>query len=282
VDDAVDDDDDLSGVVRNVRRNNAEATKRFVNHPLTRAYLEAGVRLVYREFYAANDDGRLMRPFESLRRENVIAEMAAGRPELPTKGTVGSFRDRWDPFSGYLSDLARFMLRMRKLGPVNALATQAVDALTHGDFAAAVHEVAYRDMELADMSVQLRFRFLASTLAAQDPGVAEAMAGVYRDVTHTWKNLCDEVFAARGLTLREGLTTEDLAMVLVAVNEGLAFRVANDPNCTVRDPATRRGLLGYAALALFSGAIDTGDGLALEELAEQIADGVSGASRAAE
>jgi hypothetical protein len=278
----VDDEDDLSGVVRNVRRNNAEATKRFVNHPLTRAYLEAGVRLVYQEFHAANGDGRLMRPFESLRRENVISEMANGRPELPTKGTVGSFRDRWDPFSGYLSDLARFMLRMRKLGPVNALATQAVDALSHGDFAAAVHEVAYRDMELADMSVQLRFRFLASTLAAQDPAVAEAMAGVYRDVTHTWKNLCDQVFAARGLSLRKGLTTEDLAMVLVAINEGLAFRVANDPTCTVRDATTRRGLLGYAALALFSGAIDTGDGLALEELAEQIADGVSGASHAEE
>ncbi len=278
----MDDDDDLSEVVRNVRRNNAEATKRFVNHPLTRAYLEAGVRLVEREFHQTNGDERLLRPFESLRRENVIAELGNGRKELPTKGTVGSFRDRWDPFSGYLTDLARFMLRMRRFGTVNALAHQATDALTHGDFVAGVHEVAYRDMVLANMSIPLRFRFLASTLAAQDEGVAEAMITLYHDVTHTWKILCDKVLAAKGLTLRKGLTTEDLAMTLVAINEGLAFRVANDPGCAIRDDTTRRGLLGYATLALFAGAVDSGDGRTLEELAEQIADGVSGASRAAE
>jgi hypothetical protein len=265
-----------AGVVRNVRRNNAEATKRFVNHPLTRAYLEAGVRIVERELRADNaaetDQRRLLRPFETLRRENVIAELANGRPELPTRGTMGSFRDRWDPFSGYLSDLARFMLRMRPLGPVSTLAHQAAAALSNGDFVAGVHEVAYRDMVLAATSVPLRFRFLASTFAAQDEAVAEAMASVYQDVTRTWQTLCDEVFAARGLTLRAGLTTHDLAMVLVAVNEGLAFRVANDPNCTVRDDEARRGLLGHAALALFAGAVDTGDGLDLDELANRIAD----------
>jgi len=269
-----DDDDDLTGIVLNVRRNNPEATKRFVNHPLTRAYLEAGVRIVEREVTAgtASDERGLLRPFETLRREKVIAELVNGRRELPRRGTVGTFRDRWDPYSGYLSDLARFMLRMRPLGPVSTLAQQAAVALSKGDFVAGVHEVAYRDMVLAATSVPLRFRFLASTFAAQDQAVAEAMTSVYRDVTKTWKAMCDEVFAARGLTLRAGLTTQDLATILVAVNEGLAFRVANDPDCAVRDDETRRGLLGHAALALFAGAIDTGDGLALDELAERIAD----------
>lgn len=274
-----DDDEDLSEVVRNVRRNTPEATKRFANHPLTRAYLEAGVRLVEREFCAENADERLLRPFETLRRENVIAEIANGRKKLPRMGTIGTFRDRWDPFSGYVSDLARFAMRVQRFGPANIVAHQATAALSGDDFVAGVHEVAYRDMVLASSSTALRFRFLATTLAVQDHSVAEAMTSVYREVTDTWTNLCDEVFAARGLTLRAGLNTEDLAMVLVAVNEGLAFRVANDPDCSVRDDATRRGLLGYAALALFAGAVDSGDGLTLEELAERIA-GISGASRA--
>ncbi|TCO60449.1 hypothetical protein [Actinocrispum wychmicini] len=267
------DEDDLSGVVRNVQRSRAEATKRFVNHPLTRAYLEAGVRLVERELRAADTDGQLTRPFETLRRENVIAELANGRRELPIRGTVGSFRDRWDPFSGYLSDLARFMLRMRQSGPVNTLVRQATVALSDGDFAAVVHEVAYRDMLLAAQSIPLRFRFLAMTLAAQDQAVAEAMTTVYHDITHAWKSLCDEVFAARGLTLRPGLTTDDLATILVALNEGLALRTANEPDHTFRDDETRHGLLGQAALALFAAFVDKGDHSTLEELAERIAGG---------
>lgn len=265
--------DDLSGVVRNVRRTNPEATKRFVNHPLTRAYLEAGARLVEREFNAADTDGQLVRPFESLRREKVVAELANGPRELPLRGTVGSFRDRWDPFAGYVSDLARFMLRMRPHGQVNTLVTQATAALTDGDFAAAVHEVAYRDMVMAATSVPLRFRFLATTLAAQDDSVAEAMTGVYRDLTDAWKTLCDDVFAARGITLRPGVTTEDLATILVAVNEGLAVRTMNDPDYVVRDDRTRRGLLGQAALALFAAFVDTGDGRGLDEVAEEVAKG---------
>lgn len=269
----VDDEDDLSEVVRNVRRSTPEATRRFVNHPLTRAYLEAGVRLVEREFRAADADGHLMRPFETLRRENVIAETANGRRELPVKGTVGSFRDRWDPFSGYLSDLARFVLRMRPFGPVNTLVRQATAALSHGDFVAGVHEVAYRDMLLSAASVKLRFRVMATTLAAQDEAVAEAMTGVYRDMTHAWQALCDQVFAARGLTLRPGVTTEDLATILVAINEGLAFRIANDPTCVFRDDQTRQGLLGQAALALFATFVDSGDGRTLEEVAAQVATG---------
>jgi hypothetical protein len=84
-----DDDDDLTGIVLNVRRNNPEATKRFVNHPLTRAYLEAGVRIVEREVTAgtASDERGLLRPFETLRRETVIAELVNGTRTPATSPT---------------------------------------------------------------------------------------------------------------------------------------------------------------------------------------------------
>jgi hypothetical protein len=76
------------------------------------------------------------------------------------------------------------------------------------------------------LSIQLRFRFLATTLAAQDSAVAEAMTTVYRDGTHTWKNVCDD--------------------------------------------ETRRGLLGQAALALFTAFVDDGDGRTIDDVAEQV------------
>lgn len=255
-----------------MHRRNAVATSRLANHPLTRAYLEAGVRLPEREFAAeVTGEERFLRPLAGLTRETVIAEVANGPADLPRNGTVGSFRDRWAYFPDYLSDLARYTVRVRSGSPAAELAEEATTALADDDFVAAVHEVAYRNMLLAASSTALHFRFLAVTLAAQDQNVSEAMSTVYADITRTWRDMFDEVLAARGLTLRAGVSTEDLATILTALNEGLAFRVSNDPACGVRDDTRRRGLLGQAALALFAGCVDTGDGTGVEDLAERIA-----------
>src|SRR5439155_18116471 len=88
------------------------------------------------------------RPLSTLTRENVIAEVANGPAELPHHGTVGSFRDRWAYFPDYLADLARYTLRVQRWSPTHRLVDQAEPALTDGDFISAVHEVAYRNMDM--------------------------------------------------------------------------------------------------------------------------------------
>jgi len=266
-------DDDLTNVVLNVHRRGAEATSRLANHPLTRAYLEAGLRILRREFSpeAAGNDERFQRPLATLTRETVITEVASGPPELPRHGTVGSFRDRWTYFPDYVSDLARYVLRTDRMPWDARLAEQAEAALDGDDFAGAVHEVAFRRMTIAIRSTTLRFRYSAIALALHDGQLYQAMAAVYDDVTGIWERLLTSVLSARGLSLRPGVTVRDLAVLLTAVNEGLAFRVASVPDHAVLDESARRGLLGTAALALFTGSVDTGDGAALEEVANRIA-----------
>lgn len=269
-------DDDLSNVVLNVHRANAESRSRLANDPLTRAYLEAGVRILRHEVALAKsgtDDDRFLRPLSTLTRETVIAEVAGGPPELPRHGTVGSFRDRWNYFPEYVADLARYTMRDHRMKGDQQLAEDAVAALSGGDFTGVVHEIAFRRMQVAMQSATSRFRYSAVALAAHDPRLHEAMASVYAGVTEIWERMIDALLTARGLTLRPGVTTRDLATMLTAINEGLTVRIASDPDCAALDTERRRGLLGTAALALFAGSVDTGDHATLEELAERIAGG---------
>lgn len=262
-------DDDLSEVVLNVRRSNAEATRRLANHPLTRAYLEAGLRILEREFSATPGDGeeRFLRPLSTLTRETVIAEVANGPAELPKQGTVGAFRDRWAYFPDYVSDLARYTLRIQRMPWDTVLAEEATRMLSQGDFAAGVHNVAYRRMWLALRSTSLRFRYSAIALAVQDQRLYEAMSTVYEDVTGIWERMIETVLAARGLTLRQGMSARELAVLLTALNDGLALRLASAPDDMLLNNEGQRGLLGVAALALFTGCVDTGDGASLDDRA---------------
>lgn len=259
-------DDDLSEVVQNVHRSNAEATRRLANHPLTRAFLEAGLRILEQEFSGSGDE-RFLRPLATLTRETVIAEVANGPAELPKQGTVGAFRDRWAYFPDYVSDLARYTLRIQRMPWDTLLAEEAAGVLTHGNFAAGVHNLAYRRMWLAMRSTALRFRYSAIALAAQDQKLYEAMSSVYEDVTGIWERLFESVLAARGLTLRPGVTARDLAVLLTALNDGLALRQMSAPDDSILNEDDEHGLLGVAALVLFTGCVDTGDGESLDDRA---------------
>jgi transcriptional regulator BetI-like protein len=266
--------DDLSTVVLNVHRRNAEATSRLANDKLTRAYLEAGVRILRHEVdmaHTGTDDDRFLRPLATLTRETVIAEVANGPDELPRHGTVGSFRDRWNYFPEYVADLTRYTLRVYHMKDDQVLAVDAAAALSGEDFTAAIHEICFRRMLVAMNAATSRFRYSAVALAAHDPRLHEAMASVYAGVTDIWERMIVELLSARGLTLRPGVSARDLATMLTAINEGLTARIASDPDSAVLDHERRRGLLGVAALALFAGCIDTGDHASLEELAERIA-----------
>ncbi|WP_018349992.1 hypothetical protein [Longispora albida] len=266
--------DDLGDVVTSLNRRDPVVRARLANHPLTRAYLEAGVRLADREFFAAPAPAEgFPRPLSTLTRENVIAEVANEPSDLAKRASVGSFRDRWAYFTDYLSDLARYTMRIRRWSLHNQLAEQAVPALSGGDFVAALEEIAYRDMTsvAGNPSTAMRYRFLLTAWAGQDEPLRQVMSSVYRDITVHWAAMCEAVFAARGLRLRPGVTFEDLATLLTALAEGLALRAAGDPEAPLIDHAGRRSLLGTAAMALFAGMVDGGDARSLADVVEELA-----------
>lgn len=73
---------------------------------------------------------------------------------------------------------------------------------------------------------------------------------------------------ARHLRLREGLTRDDLANALSAVNDGITLRAIGDPDSGVVDREADRSLMGLVALAVIYAFLEPEEdtsGLTLEQ-----------------
>lgn len=273
-------DDKLSDVLGHISR------PQLADHPLTRAFLDAGVRLLEEELSAKHtDEGRpKTRSLLRVTRSRVISEVLRGAKHL-RKGGPGSLRDRWRYFSDYLGDLIRYALRSHRWGVRRELARQAVDAIGTDRLSAVVHEVAYRDLKLMTSDPGVRFKTLITAFADRDPVVAEALSRSYRDATEAWRAVYAAFFRTRGLRLRPGVSLEDITIILTATAEGLTLRALGDRTAPVLDHQRRRCLLGTAALALMIACVDQGNGdqgngESLDAAADRMADPSSGAAPA--
>lgn len=266
-------DDDLGDVLRHLNRSTRQAQRQLANHPLTRAYLEAGMRLLEEEFFAepADDERPEPRSFLWMSRDQVVKEVAHGPPDLPDQGNPGSLRDRWPYFSDFLGDLILYALRTDRWGGHTDLAGQAADVIGDDKLSAVVHEIAYRDLGLMT-DTATRFKILVTAFADRDPVVAEALSAVYREITEAWRPVYAELFRTRGQRLRPELSLDDLTVILTAVCEGLTLRTIGDRSTSVLDHERRRSLLGTAALGLMLAFVDPGDGQTLQEAADRMAD----------
>lgn len=267
-------EDDLGDVLRHLNRSTHEAQRQLANHPLTRAYLEAGMRLLDEEFFAepADDERPEPRSFLWMSRDQVVKEVAHGPQELPHQGSPGSLRDRWPYFSDYLGDLILYALRTERLGDQTDLAEQAADAVGDDALSAVAHESAYRYLVLTTGDTGSRFKTLVTAFADRDPVVAEALSAIYDEVTEAWRAAYSKFIHIRGLRLRPGVSLDDVTVILSAVAEGLKLRTIGDRATPVLDHQQRRSLLGTAALAFVIACVDPGDGETLEETADRVAD----------
>ncbi|HEU0087465.1 MAG TPA: hypothetical protein VFQ77_07420 [Pseudonocardiaceae bacterium] len=272
-------DDDLGDVLRHLNRHSRQAQRQLANHPLTRAYLEAGMRLLAEEFFpkpADEDDRPQHRSFLRISRDQVIKEVAHGPDDLPHQGNPGSLRDRWPYFSDYLGDLILYALRIDRFGGHLELAEQAADAIGDDTLSLAAHEIAYRDLNLKIDDTATRFHFLVTAFADHDPVVAKALSAVYEELTESWRQVYEKIFQSRGLRLRPGLSLDEFTLIITAVAEGLALRAQGDRSTAVLDHKRRRSLLGTAALALMIAFVDPGDGQTLEDIADRVANSQAG------
>ena len=267
-------DDDLGDVLRNLNRSTCEARRQLANHPLTRSYLEAGIRLLEEEFFAkAADDGRPEpRSFLWMSRDQVVNEVANGPSDLPQRGNPGSLRDRWPYFSDYLGDLIRYALRPYTWSDQIDLAEQTADAIGEAPASTVFHEITYRKLVLFVGETATRFPAFVTAFADRDPVVAEALSASYREVAAAWRAVYANFFHTWGVRLRPGLSLDDLMILMGSVADGLTLRLNGDPTAPVLDNQQRRSLLGTAAMALVIALIDPGDGETLEEAFNRMAD----------
>lgn len=272
---------DLSPVLKRLMsresstRKTKEARKRLANHPLTKEYLDAGMRLLSEQFNAVHaeaDDEAWRRPspfFSWLSEQKVIDEVSrAGRQ----RGNQGTFSDRWPYRDFYVEDLLTYSLWVEHWGETDAIAREAILKLSgQSSLAGTIHEAAYRVSSAKLANQHTRLFMIATAIADRYPELKNNMREIFRAADTQWLPVYETLFRVNGLTLRPDVTFQDIADILEALAGGLAVFAVCDPDSHFLGHDTRTSLLGKAAIGLLMAFADTGDGKTLDEAIDQVA-----------
>ncbi|MDQ0618256.1 hypothetical protein [Arthrobacter globiformis] len=260
---------DLSDVITNLRRVRVASRKKLANDDLTRAFLDAALKLTEDLFVRApsnNDEG--VRPTMSyLSRPKVLAKTQQDHGHLVPTG--GKFRDRWASQQHFLADFISYALRARHWSLHIALAGRSKELLTKGEnFSKSVHQLAYEDLMLVLDLPAYRFQLLAVASAEADTVASTALSAMYATLSQAWCDLYSNVFNHYGVSFRPGLTLEMFNIILQSTAEGMGMRLLAGVKEPLVNHEEKSSLLGTAALALMLAFLDTGDNMTLETLAE--------------
>jgi hypothetical protein len=270
---------DLSKVLRGLKRRNPISRRRQANDPVTAAYLAAAVRLIQRHLGPGavrrpadpDDADSIERPLLSfLSQRAVAAEVNRNPPPFHRVGRVPTLRERWKRQSDFIADVLRFGLWGWHYPAAHQdEVADAKDEVIHGqDPVRGLHRLCYWDMTKLLGTPMYRLGLIAAAEAEGDPVIGAAISGRHQENGPLWKDFYGEILSNRGLRLRPGLTLDDCSTLLAAIADGLALRALADPDARIIDRNRRRCLLGTAALVVIAGSVqraDGGDGLTLED-----------------
>ena len=261
-------DVDLSETVTNLSRVKSKNRARLANSDLTRAFLNAALSLADHALEpGAEESAEVARQsLAYLSRPRIVGRAREACPELVP--TEAKFRDRWAGQQDFLSDFVAYAIKAREgylRRAIDAWADELVGS--GGDFATAIHRVAFEGMSFIAEQPAYRLQLLLTASADVDPTAEEALRQLYESMTHAWFGLYEQVVEHFGLRLRPGVRAQEVNIILQSLSEGLGLRVLAGVREPLVDRARGTSLLGTAAVALLSSLVDTGDGLTLTESA---------------
>jgi hypothetical protein len=268
IDDAV-----ITRVVRHLNRTTRAGREKAAKDPVTKMYLQAGLRLLAQEFRARSESDQqdpVAPPFFSWVSRAKVVDETAHEPlssGLPRRGNISGIRDRWEPHRDYIADLLLVALASEHWSSSIAEDQRASSLFLEDDLAGAIHRVAFLDIRAITTSVvAFQVQIIATSFAEHDTLIRAALKELYRVITDRWAEIYTSVLVSRGLSLRTGVTINDVTNILTATAEGFALRLLADPSSPVWDRDNETTLLGTAALSLVIGCVDfTQDGMTVEE-----------------
>lgn len=262
----------IEDVVTRINRVRPRAQKKLAKDSVTIAYLDAGRRVIERNFdgEVGSQSGNAF--LDWLTREMIFAEYERGPDPLPRIPSDGTFRDRWRSKSDYLADLIAYLNWNRHWDLNRRLAKKATtDVLDpNRPLAEFADEVAYEDLRLLTTETQYattyRTQMALQPLASGNADLRAAVAKNYEETLAIWSEVYRRLFDVRGLALRPDVSIKDFAIILMAVAEGLAVRAMVEGTDNIMDHGSRTSLLGTAAMAILSAFVDQGDHQTIREL----------------
>ncbi|MEA5453627.1 hypothetical protein SPF06_02725 [Sinomonas sp. JGH33] len=261
---------DLSATLTKLNRVKAKNRARLANSELTRAFLNSALALS--EFLFVEDADTVPESgpptFDYLSRPRIVLRAQVEFPHLSP--TVAKFRDRWPSHHDFLDDFIAYAMLTLQHSVQHALIAWSEALLGGGaDFATAVHRVAYEGAHLILGLPAYRLRLLSVASASADHDVSDALKRMYASLADSWSDLYGRVAEVYGFTLRRGLSVQEFTIILQAVSEGLCVRLLAGLDEPLVNDETYESILGKAALALFVSLVDNGDGLTIEQAANE-------------
>jgi hypothetical protein len=233
----------------------------LVNSAQVATYLRAGSKLIERALSATTTASALpnarARPYWSglgfLTQRAVIREVEHIEPPFLRLQGAGPFRSTWKSHKDYLDDLLSFFLH-----PINYEHQYGVDAATRENWVSgsdslvdAIDRTAAQEVAVLCQMPLFRLQIMMAATADRNDGIRTAIANNYRGALDPWIKIYEETFAARGLRVREGVTTRQVADMLAAVAEGFALRSLGDPDAGDGETPAG-GLVGLAVVAILN------------------------------
>ncbi|MGW6732313.1 hypothetical protein [Streptomyces sp. NPDC055013] len=257
----------LSAVLVRMNRRTPFSRQRLANDPVTASYVLAGMQLIRRHLGPGaqrvlndpEDDNSLGRPlFSFLSQRAVVAELANNPPPFTRVGTPATLRCSWRSHSDYIADLLNFGLwSLHEPALYDSRIAPDTERLVEGpEFVEAAHRLCFYDLTTIVDGPTFRLELIATAAAEGDEVIQDALAANHQGAMEPWKQVYQEMFLARGLQLRPGVSLDDFAGMLAALASGFALRRISNPALVSIDTAQQRCIFGTAALALLLGCVE--------------------------
>lgn len=254
----------LEGIANREAHANPRQRNSFA---LTERFLEVGLAM------ADEDMGEESGPafgWRQISRERVVRSAAKAAEQDPDwsgmKPSLGAFRDRWPVMGDYLRDLVAYSFYSTRWREALEFArTELLNGLDD----VAKGKTRFSNLILAvakkDMALRLRFaRYLIFQLTLTVDRVysavaQEAHARFFEAYSQSWVDAYDEALKKLGLTLRPGVTVEELAMLFGCLAYGITMIATEVGDDQFTKDENDRPLLAEGVMLMILGAIETGD-----------------------
>jgi hypothetical protein len=213
---------------------------------LTVEYLEAGIDLIASAL-EHDSDAPETHPFLGWLSQGAVIKAMQGRTY---RGSLGSIRDRWEPHSLYLRDLITWLRfrRPERSSPARASSMIAGQLKMGIQPSQIIRAIANENAEGLFKNPLTRLQFLLiAVIGSPSPRHRQMASSLYEEIDEKWLPVIRGFLERYSLSLRPGVSEQDLVEILAAVGEGLAVHELAGPSAG-EDRERRMSLLGTTTL----------------------------------
>lgn len=225
---------------------------KLANGPETREFLEIGLALLRTDLLEHTgpdiEQGDHSRLFESLSRERILALAEKRDTERTLLLGVNMFRNRWERKDFYTEDLIAYLFRLEPQKQHFEEMAEAGRALAKEvSFGQLIRLLAAVETESVLNDPRMSLQAILQVALPSHPRVQEFSRAQYEYLLPAWGKLYKEIATTYGLSLADGYTWNDMALLFNSVVEGVTMRSRAEPE----EPKLSNGE-GVLASAIFA------------------------------